>query len=67
MDNNEGVLHTLKQGSKEEIGKAIISLSRLKDPASINALREIMNSDDPYLSVMAAYALGESGDFSAIQ
>src|SRR3989338_7011325 len=67
MDNNEGVLHTLKQGSKEEIGKAIISLSRLKDPASINALQQIMNSDDPYLSVIAAYALGESGDFSAIQ
>ena len=67
MDNNEGILHTLKHGSKEEIGKTIISLARLKDPASINALREIMNSDDPYLSVMAAYALGETGDLSAIQ
>ena len=33
--------------SKEEIGNAIIALSRLKDPRSMDALREIMNSEDP--------------------
>jgi hypothetical protein len=60
MDDN--ILKTLKYGSKEEIGKAITVLSRLKDPSYKEVLRDLINSADPFLSVMAAYALGEAGD-----
>ncbi len=67
MDSREDLSRILKDGTKEEIGKAIISLSRLKDPASIKALKEVMNSDDPYISVMAAYALGEAGDMKGFE
>lgn len=67
MDNEGDILRTLKYGSKEEIGQAILSLSRLKDPSSIETLNEIKDTGDPYLSVMAAYALGETGDKKGLQ
>lgn len=67
MDECEENLLILRRGSKEEIGNAIIALSRLKDPRSMDALREIMNSEDPVLSIMSAYALGETGDMMAMQ
>lgn len=67
MDNEEGILTTLKYGSKEEIGRAITTLSRLKDPRYKEILTKIMDSDDPYLAIMAAYALGEAGDKSGFQ
>jgi len=54
-------LRAIKPASKEEIGRALINLSRLKSPASIESLKEVMDSNDPFLSVMAAYALGETG------
>ena len=60
MDHD--ILKTLKYGSKEDIGKAITALSRLKDPSYKEVLRDLRNSVDPFLSVMAAYALGEAGD-----
>jgi CHAT domain-containing protein/Tfp pilus assembly protein PilF len=67
MDNEGDILRTLKYGSKEEKGRALINLSRLKDPASIETLNAIKDSGDPYLSVMAAYALGETGDKKGFQ
>ncbi len=60
-------MRAIKPVSKEEIGRALINLSRLKDPASIESLKEVMDSNDPFLSVMAAYALGETGDKKGFQ
>jgi CHAT domain-containing protein/Flp pilus assembly protein TadD len=60
-DDHE-ILDALKYGSKEEVGKAITLLSRLKDPKYIGDLKKVMCSDDATLGVMAAYALAETGD-----
>ena len=67
MDNDKEILNVLRCGTKEEIGRAINTLSRLKDPAYSESLREIMNSDDPFLAAMSAYALGETGDQAGFQ
>lgn len=67
MNDEEEILTTLKFGSKEEIGRAITTLSRLKDPRYKEILTKIMDSDDPYLAIMAAYALGEAGDKSGFE
>jgi CHAT domain-containing protein/Tfp pilus assembly protein PilF len=56
------LLNILKCGSKEEIGKALVELSRQKDPKYNTYLKELMNSGDQFISAMAAYAIGESGD-----
>jgi CHAT domain-containing protein/Tfp pilus assembly protein PilF len=62
VDFDHEILTILKSGSKEEIGQALTALSRLKDPKYNELLKDIMNSADPVLAVMAAYALGEAGD-----
>lgn len=67
MEDDEDILNDLKFGSKDEIGRAITELSRHKDPRYTEILKKIMNSDDPFLAVMAAYALGEAGDDSGFQ
>lgn len=60
-------MDALRYGSKEDVGRAVTELSRLKDPSYKEALKDVTNSSDPFLSVMAAYALGESGDSSGMQ
>ena len=67
MESDGEVLSALRYGSKDEIGRAIKTISRLKDPGYSETLREIMNSDDPFLATMAAYALGEAGDKEGFQ
>ncbi len=67
MDREGDLSRILKDGTKEEIGKAILSLARLKDPSSAQQLTKLTKSDDPYISVMAAYALGESGDIKGFE
>lgn len=65
--NEEEILNLLKHGTNDEIGKAILTLSRLKDPNYKELLAKIMNSGDIHLSVMAAYALGEAGEKSGLE
>ncbi|MBM4137592.1 MAG: tetratricopeptide repeat protein, partial [Nitrospira sp.] len=67
MDDEEEVSYVLRYGTKQEIGKVLTVLSHIKDPRYTNELKEIINSGDPILSVMASYVLGETGDSSAIQ
>ena len=56
------ILNTLRHGTAEEKGNVLIALARQKDLKYAGALREIMYSSEPFLSVMAAFALGEAGD-----
>jgi len=58
----DDLLHILKYGSRDEIGKAITAISRRKDPRYGARLKELMHSDDRVLAVMAAYALAETGN-----
>ncbi len=67
MDGDKKILNTLRFGSSAEIGKAITEASRLKDPAFREALSQIKDSSDPFLSMMAAYAIGESGDQAGLK
>ncbi len=65
--NDAEIFNALRNGSKEEIGKALTVISRLKDPSCKETLKDITKSSDPFLSAMAAYALGESGDPAGMQ
>lgn len=67
MHCDKEIIDTLKHGTKEEKGNVLVTLARQKDPSYADALREIMYADDPFLAVMAAYALGEAGDKAGLE